>query len=31
MKSWIGPGNELKDGKRPIYQTVGSLPNGTMN
>ena len=27
-ENWIGPGNELKDGKRPIYQTVGSLPNG---
>ncbi len=27
-ENWIGPGNELKDGRRPIYQTVESLPNG---
>ena len=27
-ENWIGPGNELKDGKRLIYRTVGSLPNG---
>ncbi|MCD8318039.1 MAG: hypothetical protein LUC45_03915 [Paraprevotella sp.] len=28
FENWIGPGNELKSGQRPIYQTVSALPNG---
>lgn len=27
-ENWIGPGNEWKDGQRPIYQEVTTLPNG---
>ena len=27
-ENWIAPGNEWKDGQRPIYQTITSLPEG---